>query len=72
MADVLLSVVAVDEASRTMGDGGSRCCVTSPMPRSPYIWLGCFQVTHQGISSVVGDLAPLRRDLLLLPAWAEY
>jgi hypothetical protein len=68
MADVLLSVVAVDEVSRTTGDGGSRCHVTSPMSRSPYIWPRWFQ----GISSVVGDLAPLRRDLLLLPAWVEY
>jgi hypothetical protein len=30
-------VMAVDEASRMMGDGESRCRVASPMPRPPYI-----------------------------------
>jgi hypothetical protein len=72
MADVLSSVamkrcggcvklvVAVDEASRTTDDGGSRCRVASLMPKLPYIWPGWFQATHQRISSAGGDLAPLR------------
>jgi hypothetical protein len=65
-------VMAVDEASRMMGDGESRCRVASPMPRPPYIQLGWFQTAHQGISLAGGDSAPKRHDLLLFPTLVEY
>jgi hypothetical protein len=84
MTDVLSSIamkrhggcvklfMAVDEASRTMSDGGGRCRVASPMPWPPYIWSGWFRVAHRGISLAGGDSTPMRLDLLLLPVATEY